>query len=163
MCYNEIERKDSMKVRLDYDENIEEVEIVIRCREITSEIEMIQKKLCESFKKAPHMIYYKDSKEYYFPLTDILFFETENSVVFAHTSDQVYQVKYRLYELEKILPNQFLRVSKSTILNITHVFSIDRTFPSYHLVQFYKSHKKVYVSRMYYKQLKHKLEERRSL
>ncbi|WP_332525109.1 LytTR family DNA-binding domain-containing protein [Terrisporobacter sp.] len=42
--------------------------------------------------------------EYYISLSDILFFETEENTMSAHTIDNVYQVKYKLYELEEILP-----------------------------------------------------------
>ena len=56
-----------------------------------------------------------------FPLgactTSVKVFETEEKVVYAHTKDDMFQVKYRLYELEEILPGYFMRISKSTILN----------------------------------------------
>ena len=74
---------------------------------------------------------------------------------------QVYEVKYKLYELEGILPNNFMRVSKSTILNVNYIYSITRNLTSSSLVEFKNTHKKVYVSRYYYKPLKIKLSEMR--
>jgi len=67
-----------------------------------------------------------------------------------------------LYELEEMLPNNFVRVSKSTILNVNQIYSINRNLTSSSLVQFYKSYKQVYVSRNYNKILKQRLEERRN-
>ena len=66
-----------------------------------------------------------------------------------------------LYELEELLPGQFMRVSKSAILNTSHVYSITKNLSSSSVVQFRNTHKQVYVSRMYYKPLKCKLEEKR--
>ncbi|MEG0578156.1 MAG: LytTR family DNA-binding domain-containing protein, partial [Bacilli bacterium] len=68
----------------------------------------------------------------------------------AHTIDNAYQVKYKLYELEEILTNNFMRVSKSTIVNIDYIYSIERNITSSSIVEFQNTHKKVYVSRYYY-------------
>ena len=59
--------------------------------------------------------FYQGDRSYYLPLEDILFFETDGKEILAHTIDQMYTIKYRLYELEEILPGYFMRVSKSTI------------------------------------------------
>ena len=107
------------------------------------------------------MVFYKDNTELYIWIDDVLFFETEENLIYAHTLNEVYQVKYRLYELEEILPRSFVRVSKSTILNINHIYSITRNITSSSLVEFKNTHKKVYVSRSYYKVLKLKLSEKR--
>lgn len=102
-----------------------------------------------------------DNVEYYISLAEILFFETEDPNISAHTGDDIYQVKYKLYELEEILPNNFMRISKSTILNINHIYSITRNLTSSSIVEFQNTHKQVYVSRHYYKPLKFKLLEKR--
>lgn len=145
-----------MKIRIDIDENNVD-EIIIKCKKITSEITDIQNLLKNSNKK---IIFYKDNVEYYLELSNILFFETEDNFVNAHTRDNVFQTKYKLYELEKILPNSFMRVSKSTILNVQHIYSINHSITSSSVVEFTNTYKKVYVSRLYYKILKEKLERR---
>ena len=68
---------------------------------------------------------------------------------------------YKLYELEEFLPGYFMRVSKSTILNTNHIYSITRSISSSSKVEFQNTHKQVYVSRYYYKPLKIKLLEKR--
>ena len=107
------------------------------------------------------MIFFKDGREYYLPVNEILFFETNNNGIDAHTIDDIYKVKYKLYELEENLPDNFIRVSKSTILNVNHIYSIDKNLTSSSIVQFYNTHKKVYVSRYYYKELRRQLERRK--
>ena len=99
--------------------------------------------------------------EFYMPLNEVLFMETDGNAIQVHTRDDIYQTRYKLYELEELLPGQFMRVSKSAILNTSHVYSITKNLSSLSVVQFRNTHKQVYVSRMYYKPLKCKLEEKR--
>ncbi|MCL1808672.1 MAG: LytTR family transcriptional regulator [Clostridiales bacterium] len=90
----------------------------------------------------------------------MLFFETSGENVYAHTAGDSFRIKFRLYELVEMLPGHFVRAAKSTIINIRHILSIDRNLASASLVQFHGSHKKVYVSRLYYQTLKCRLGER---
>ena len=82
-----------------------------------------------------------------------LFFETDENGISAHTRTDAYQVKYKLYELEELLPRFFMRVSKSAILNTNHIYSINRNLTASSVVAFLNTHKQVYVSRYYYKPL----------
>lgn len=138
-----------------------EDEIIIKCSEINSTIQKIQEVVKQSSQKV-NLTFYKENMEYYLSLKTILFFETSGSGINAHTTGEIYKVKNKLYELEEILPDNFARVSKSTIVNINHIHSIDKNITSSSLVQFNKSYKQVYVSRNYYKELRQKLGERRN-
>ena len=150
-----------MKIRIELDDNLIEDEIIIRCSKIGSDIQKIQAAISDISAQHEQVSFMKDGKEYYFPISDVLFFETNANSIDSHTENDVFQVKYKLYELERILPSNFVRVSKSTILNINKIYSIDRNLVSSSVVQFYKTHKKVYVSRHYYKQtLYPKLQQR---
>ncbi|MGL5348884.1 MAG: LytTR family DNA-binding domain-containing protein [Peptostreptococcaceae bacterium] len=150
-----------MKIRIEIDEKIKEDEVIIKCSQLNDEINKIQNVLKEILSQKTSMVFYKDNIEYFISLEEILFFETEGSFIFAHTIDNVYQVKYKLYELEEILPNNFMRVSKSTILNVDYIYSITRNLTASSIVEFQHTHKTVYVSRNYYKPLKFKLLEKR--
>ena len=103
-----------MKLRIEIDSNLEETEIVIKAAALTDEIADLQRLLQES--KSPRLIFYKGTGEYYLDLSEILFFETEGSKIYAHTQKDAYEVRLKLYELEAILPRYFSRVSKSTSL-----------------------------------------------
>ena len=148
-----------MRIRVEIDNQITDDEVIIKCRELTDEVTTIQRAIAEVTSKKQQFVFYKKEVEYYFSLDEILFFETETDGICAHTVDDIYKVKYRLCELEDLLPRCFVRVSKSTILNITHIYSMEHNITSYSTVQFQKSHKQVYVSRRYYKSLKLSLEE----
>lgn len=150
-----------MKIRIEIDEDIKETEMIIKCKEITKEIQKVQQSISQ-LTVIPKLIFYKGETEYYLPLDTILFFETAENNINAHTDQEIYHIKYRLYELEEILPNQFIRISKSTILNVNQVYSIEKNLTSSSSIQFYNSHKQVYVSRNYYKNFKQRLEERRN-
>ena len=149
-----------MKVRIEIEENLEEDEVIIKCKELNASIKKLQQDISNI--KTPKIVFYKNEIEYYLPLNPILFFETSENNVYAHTEKEIYKIKYRLYELEELLPTSFVRVSKSTILNVNQVYSIDKNITSSSIVQFFESYKKVYVSRNYYKILKQRLEERRN-
>ncbi|VIR17568.1 transcriptional regulator [Streptococcus pneumoniae] len=108
-----------MKLRIEIDGNLEETEIVIKTPTLTDEIADLQRLLQES--KAPRLTFYKGTGEYYLDLSEILFFETEGSKIYAHNQKEAYEVRLKLYELESILPRYFNRVSKSTIANIRQI------------------------------------------
>ena len=105
-------------------------------------------------------LYIRDT-EYYIPKRDILYFETESGGVKAHTAEGIYTVGYRLFELERIMPMYFTRVSKSCILNVMKVEAIRRNPIGASEVFLRGCDKKVYVSRAYFKILKEKIDEMR--
>ncbi|WP_434296739.1 LytTR family DNA-binding domain-containing protein [Clostridium sporogenes] len=150
-----------MKISIEVDNEIKENEVIIRCSEISEDIKKIQTMLNDMLLYGKQIIFYRGDAEYYLSLEEILFFETEGNGIGAHTIDNIYNVKYKLYELEEFLPGYFMRVSKSTILNTNHIYSITRRMSSSSKVEFQNTHKQVYVSRYYHKPLKIKLLEKR--
>lgn len=150
-----------MKIQIEVDEKIEENEVIIRCSKFSKDVKDIQTVLEDMLSQRKSIIFYKNDTEYYIPLQEILFFETEEDGICAHTVDNIYSVKYKLYELEELLPGYFMRVSKSTILNLNKIYAITRSISSSSKVEFQNTHKQIYVSRYYYKPLKIKLLEKR--
>jgi len=73
----------------------------------------------------------------------------------------MYFTDKKLYELERLLPSTFMRVSKSCILNVAEIASIDRNLTGASEVTFRNCGKKVFVSRIYYKVLREKIEQMR--
>lgn len=150
-----------MKIRIDLVSDLPEDEVIIRCGRVDDNINKIYEYILEQSQSDSKLTFFKENKEYYFPLEDVLFFETEGERIYAHTKDDAYRIKYRLYELEEILPKYFVRAAKSTIINIKQVYSITRNLTTSSLVQFIDSHKQVYVSRYYYKELRHRINDRK--
>ncbi len=150
-----------MKIKIEIDEELNEEEVVIRTPALNQKVQYIQEILSEMCKQKQRIVFYKGDVEYFLPIQRILFFETSGKDIQAHTVDDIYKIKYKLYELEEILPGYFMRVSKSTILNIKKIYALNKSISSPCIVQFEKTHKEVYVSRHYYKPLRLRLEEKR--
>lgn len=150
-----------MKIRVELDETVSETEIVIRCKELSREVLDIQKGIADIINSHATVVLYKNDIEFYLSIDEILFFETDGNVVSAHTKDNVYYTKVRLYELEKLLPSAFMRISKSAICNTNQIYALDRSIASICNIQFHGTKKQVYVSRHYYRLLRDYMEEKR--
>lgn len=148
-----------MKIQLQINPD-EEESIIITAKNYTEEIQKIYEYLQKNEQKRQTVIGYDGDAEYYLDLHKIVFFETEEESVYAHSTTQVYSIKQRLYELEKTLPHKFMRISKSTILNLSYLHAIEYGIGGPKMIRLQQSNKVVYVSRKYYPLLKEKLKER---
>ncbi|MBE6753722.1 MAG: LytTR family transcriptional regulator [Ruminococcaceae bacterium] len=95
----------------------------IHCHEVTDEIREIV-----TFVKTRQgqLSGTLEGRQYEIPLPDICYIEAVDNKVFIYTRERVYETKQRLYELEEILREKhFLRVSKSLLLNLLKVRSIN--------------------------------------
>ena len=154
----DIEGRNLLKLRIEITDEISENEVVIRCSQIDDSIKKLQ-----SFIKdlgSPQIIFYKGQQEFFLPLDEILFFETEGERVYAHTTKDAFRVKHKLYELEEILPRNFARASKGTIVNTSKIYAINRQLTSSSQVKFTNTHKQIYISRHYFNTLKDILNNR---
>ncbi len=96
-----------------------EEEIIIRCNNLDADIMKLISALKDGKTKLSGY-----SEEGIFPLSlkDIYYFEAVDNKVFAYTKEKVYEVKSKLYEIEeKYQGSDLLRVSKSTIANISKI------------------------------------------
>lgn len=147
-----------MKIRIEVDPALQQDELIIRCRQVTDDIRRLEQMALQGAE--PNLAFYKDDEEYFFPLGEVLFFETEGEAVWAHTPAEAYRTKLRLYELEALLPRPFIRAAKSTIVNTGKIYSIRQGVATASLISFSGTHKQVYASRHYYKALKERILER---
>lgn len=152
---------EGMKVKIEIDQTRKENEVIIKCKELDKDIQKIYDTIMGELKEPKHLVLKKDHTDYYLSLDEIVFFETSDNCISAHTINDIYLTAYKLYELEELLPGYFMRISKSTILNINHIYSITRNLTASSMVAFNGTHKQVYVSRHYYKVLKSRLNEKR--
>lgn len=98
------------------------LQVVIECEQVNDEvtrlkehIEMFDKKLQAS----------KGNEICFVNLSDVFYFESVDNRTFLYTEFDVMEVKQRLYELELILSSKdFLRISKSQIVNINKISSL---------------------------------------
>ncbi|MBF7094908.1 LytTR family transcriptional regulator [Streptococcus sp. HF-1907] len=146
-------------IKIEMADRLSEVEILIRTPQLTDEVLAIQQLLAQAGK--PTLAFYKDSSEYFIDVNEVLFFETDGSKIYGHTRQDAYEVKLKLYELDEYLPRTFCRISKSAIVNIKSIYSLDKSFSGSSRIRFNDTKKEVYVSRRYYHLLKEKLQELR--
>ena len=149
-----------MKLRIEVTDGLSENEIIIRCDRVDDTVQKLQAYIQSM--SAPKLVFYKGAQEYYLPLNEILFFETDGEQIYAHTKSDAFRVKHRLYELEALLPHHFVRAAKGTIVNTAQIYAINRNLTSSSQVKFAGTHKQIYVSRHYYGTLKEKMNERRN-
>lgn len=150
----------SVKLLLNIDPDLAEESVVINCRAMDESIARIQAFMQGEAGGSKGIAFHNGNEEFFFPLGEVLFFATEGDAVFAHTAESSFSVNFRLYELEGMLPRYFVRASKAAIINVRHVYSVQKNITSSSLVLFHKSHKQLYISRFYYKACMQALSER---
>lgn len=92
------------------------------------------------------------------PCSEIYLIETVKDRQMVHTGREVYEVKKRLYELEKLLPHNFVRISKSVIMNIERAESYTPMLNGLMKVSMGNS-LVAYISRKYLKEVKNRILE----
>lgn len=150
----------TLKVRVEKDASLTEPELIIRTPTETPMIEQLKTTLEKQLQHQQTITVWLKESQVYVPVDDILFLESADRHIIAHTIDDMYTTHDHLYELEQSLPKQFIRISKSAIVNVYQIRSITRSISTY-LVTFQKTNKQVYASRRYYKTLKTHLEKMR--
>lgn len=150
----------AVKIKIDISPEYHEKEIVIRSPKDDKELAELVTNIKNIENSLIQINGYIGETVYTLNLTDILFFETNDRNVFAHTTNNAFLIHYRLYELEENLPDNFLRISKSSILNLTEIASLTRSVTG-NLIQFKNTYKTLYVSRRFLKELKHRLDKRK--
>ena len=89
---------------------------------------------------------------------EIIYFYSDGNYNFCKTKEKEYRIKSKLYEIEK-KSNDFLRISKSCIVNIKQVESFDIGENRNIIVRFFDNSKQ-YVSRRKIKEVMNYLDER---
>ncbi|MBQ5808401.1 MAG: LytTR family transcriptional regulator [Clostridia bacterium] len=149
-----------MKLRTEFISNSEEEEIVLRLKEKSERTDGIYAKISDMLNDR-RLCLTLNGTEHFIAINEILFFETEENRIAAHTVGGMYYTHKKLYELERMLPATFIRVSKSCILNVSRINYVNRNLTGASEVGFEKTNKKVFVSRIYFKILKERLQEMR--
>ena len=147
-----------MRIRIEIcDDGEEELILRTNCRD--ERIRRIEDALEGIVKSSREITLYSSGTEYYIPLSDILFFESSEGRVYAHTKDKIFIAQHKLFELEDILPSSFVRISKSVIANVRAISSITRELVGNGTITFTGCAKRTYFSRSYYKILRDRIDE----
>lgn len=143
-----------MKITIQTPEPGQEDEIILRCARLDDRLmELIYALKAERVK----LTAYADGGITMLDPKDVCYFESVDERVFAYCEKQVYEVRKKLYELERDLAAlEFLRISKSTVADVS---KFDYLKPSFNgrLEARLKNGETIIVSRQYVPAFKKKL------
>ncbi len=142
-----------MKVNLEIVSSPEQEEAVIRAVQKTDDIQMVIDILEHGIS---NIMVLKDDRQYLCNMDSIYYAESVDKKTFIYTKDECYQTKKRLYELEEELTANFLRCSKSMIVNIRKIRNVKSDLNGRMNAQLLNG-ETVIISRSYVKNLKRKL------
>lgn len=111
-----------MKIRIDTDEKVKDIEVSIKCNALTPDIEKIISLLRMMDMQLTGS---RDGETYIIDIDKVLYIDTVDKKTFAYTKDHVYEIDLRLYEAEnQLVKYGFFRASKSCIINIRQISSL---------------------------------------
>ena len=147
-----------MKVTLDIDPKYEQDEIIIRCAEMSDELLKLVALAGTSQKKVMGNL---EKQTFFLEPEEIYYFESVDDRVYIYTKTEVYDCPLKLYEIEEKFGNgSFLRVNKSTIINLSKVRVLNPILNGKIEVELENGEKQI-ISRQYAPALKEKLGIRR--
>lgn len=95
-----------------------------------------------------------DDRRFEIPVSDIFYIESVDNKSFLYTQEKVYETKHKIYELEEILrKKRFIRISKSTLLNLMKISSIKPALNGRFTAVLYSGEETI-ISRKYVPELK---------
>ena len=148
-----------MRLILNERPELEKPEVTIAYSEMTASVKRVadfvrsleQTVLCK-----------KDEEECSVPVGDIFYIESVDKKTFVYCEKEVYMCSLRLYEIEKMVEKAgFVRVSKSTILNIEWLKGV-KTLVNSRLEAILSNGERVCVTRKYLKDIREALIRRNS-
>ena len=143
-----------MKFILEQSDEWEEVEIRIRCGQMTPALE----KLIEQIRLYGFSIMgVKDGEKFPINLEQIYYLEAVDNRTYAYCENHVYECKQKLQELEvRLGAMNFQRISRTCILNIYKILSI-RTLLNGRIEATLENQEKLIVNRHYAEGLREKI------
>ena len=132
----------------------DEEQIILRCHQINPEL---MRAINAHKVRRSMLVAYKDEEIHRISPTDVFYIESLDNKTFLYCEREVYESRQKLYELEETLAlGDFLRVSKSAILNLRKVKSLIPAF-SGRLEAILRNNARVPISRHYVRELKNTL------
>ena len=86
---------------------------------------------------------------------EIVYIEVNGSKVYAYTKQETYEAKQKLYEIKELLGSRpFAQISKSVIVNINCVKSIQAEFSGNYRCKLKNRKESLTISRKYFKEFR---------
>lgn len=110
-----------MKIRVVETPEMEEVEVIIKCKEKNEQTNDIERTLTYLNKVITGKM---DGRSFTLTPNKIYYFDSVDNKVFAYTKTDLFEINLKLYQLEDILSDTpFIRINKNTILNTRKIKS----------------------------------------
>lgn len=114
-----------MKIKIKHVDTKCETEIAVTCSADPDEKTVELLRQLQQFIKDEDIFGYLGGEAYRLSLQDIFYIEAVDEKTFLYMDQQVYESRQKLYEWElQLEETSFLRISKSTILNIDKLKSV---------------------------------------
>lgn len=140
-----------MKVSIDLSPEYREPYAVIHTDKVTDEITRIVEML--SSNETPVTAFQNEEEIVVLKPGEIYMVRVEGGDTLIYGEKQKYRSRKRLYELAEILGWQFMQISKTTLINLSYIDSIEPGFSGTMLMKL-KNGNKDYVSRKYLPEFK---------
>lgn len=139
----------------------EEDEIIIKCSSLSEPVIQLINELKKSDSAKEKVVnklhVYLDGEIYLVEPAEVYYFEYVDQKVFVYCKSKVYEIRNKLYELEEMLQGKdFIRVSKSCILNLNKIHRLSPGFGG-RFEALLKNGEKVMISRQYVNTMKEAL------
>lgn len=138
-----------MKLNIFIDKEREE-EVIVYAHEKNTIVTSIERLVNEN---SAEFIGYKEDKAVKLELSEIYCFTVEDNKIYAYTETDKFQIKQRLYKIEELLPDSFIKLNKSCIGDTNKIQSFGAAFSGSLTVAF-KNGYTDYVSRRNMKNVK---------
>lgn len=143
-----------MKIAINIDESVKDTEIVISCKQLTTEVEKIIAMLRILNQQ---LMVTRNNETYILDVAKIVYIESVDRKTFVYTQDAVYESGLKLYEVEeKLCESGFFRASKSCIVQLKFIKSLKADIDR-RLRLTLESGEQIIVSRQYAEDLKKRL------
>lgn len=140
-----------MKINVDISSEYKEPYAVIYTNEVTEDIQRIIDTL--GSKEIPVIALQSNGDMVIIQPSEIYMVRVENGETKIYTEKKIYRSRKRLYEVGQQLGTQFMQISKSTLVNLYYMDSIEPGFSGTLLLKL-KNGCKDYVSRTYLPEFK---------
>lgn len=144
-----------MKISINTNSNFSETEIIINCKELSSDIEELIATLRINNQQ---IVVKKEDENCLISVNKISYIESIERKTFVYTENEIYESKLKLYEMEsKLCQMGFLRVSKSCLVNLKYIKLIKNDIER-KLRLTMQNGEQLIVSRQYAEEIKRRLE-----
>lgn len=144
-----------MKITLEQ-ASLPEIEVVIRGDLSSPEVGALLQKIGK--KNSGKLIVNREEEQVLLDISQIVYLETADNRVKVVTQTENYETRQKLYELMEALQGfHFAQISKSTIVNIDFVRSIQAEFSGNYRIKLKGRKESLTVSRKYFKEFKERI------